>query len=727
MLAASQRARAQRTLVIFSVFNAFSFTLLTGNLISLYLLRLGAANTLIGVVASFAFVSFFFMVAGKRLVPRVGVIRLFAWAWLIRYIAILPILAAPLFVGQPREALTFLLVTVGTFGFQAARGVGIIANAPMFSGYAGTADRGRLISQFQITASIISIITGSAVAFLLGPEASLTRYVLFLATGIAAGLIATGLIFSLPELESERESARTPLIPAVREAMKQPRFSLFVRSFLLVAIASGVGRSFLIVFAKQGYALTDRAAFLLVAAGSLGNALAGYLGSVLLDRVGAKPIILFSVIVYALSLIPAIVLPPLAGTPLYVLLSIVFFLAFLGFSGAENANQAYFFGITRKDSRLNLGILYYVTLGIGGTIGSLIGGVFLDALAAFMPIQWALRLVFLGTVAILVWAATRSSRLESLGAETFRGTLEVIFSPRDLRAASLANRLVRSTSQAEECRTIRDLAQSGSVLPLHDILSRVEAPGWELRFEAMDALASLPFTPEVERVLISHLSSGEHTTASRAAWILGVRGSERSLSGLRQATTSTDRILAGRALVALARLEAPDAAGRAEEWLQSAEESPTRHYDALHAAVALQIAGSARHLPALDLHLTRGDAPDYVLDEVVFAVTRILGVYEWFYPFYAGFTRQDGRGELLSEQPDAIPPELREILRALEGAEPLPPLQKRLIALLDSTSAGPGDWPSRGTVEDAPPRDRTLYAFAAVMASRSLFDAAPAR
>ena len=159
MLSHAGREQARKTLLWFGFFNALSFTLLTGNLVSLYLLRLGAGNALIGIVASFGYVAFFFLVVGKQLVPAVGVIRMFAWAWLIRYIAVLPMLFAPVFIAAGRTSAAFLLVAAGAFGFHAARGVGIVANAPMFSGFAGGADRGRLLSQFQMLASVMSIIT----------------------------------------------------------------------------------------------------------------------------------------------------------------------------------------------------------------------------------------------------------------------------------------------------------------------------------------------------------------------------------------------------------------------------------------------------------------------------------------------------------------------------------------------------------------------------------------
>ena len=668
MLSPEIRRRSQQILLWFGFFNSVSFNLLTGNLISLYLLRLGAGNTLVGTVASFSFVSFFFMVLGKRLVARVGVIRLFAWAWLVRYAAVLPITTAPLFLLGARPGLAYLVVVIGAFGFQAARGVGIIANAPMFSGYAGTADRGRLLSQFQIIAATVMIAVGTGVAFLLGPDAALSRYVSFILAGIVSGFIATGLVFSLPELEHERDTARVPIAETIRDALSTPTFRSFVRAFLLIAVAAGVGRSFLVVYAKQAYQLSDQVVFLLVAVGAAGNVLAGVLGSVLLDRLGAKPLILFALLAFFLSVLPILWTPNISGVALFVLLSLVFFLATLGFSGAENASQAYFFGVTHRDSRLNLGVLYFVTLGLGGVVGSFSGGLLLDLLSALLPTPWVFRVFFAGLGLVLTVATYRALRLEPLGAETFRGALEVIFSPRDLRAASLVNRLTRSRSQDEERSTIRSLAHSGSLLPVGEVLSRVEAPGYALRLEALDALEQLPFSPAVEAVLRRHLHEGEHTTAERAAWLLGLKGSTNARSDLWAVSDSPDRILAGRALVALARLKDTKVAEAAMQRIARAlGQSPVVFGDILPAAVALQIAGTERSRGVLLQCLSEETLPDYVLDEVVFALSRIDGSYEWLYPFYSAFTRDDSSQDRLWSQYSKLESDsLQQAIRAID-------------------------------------------------------------
>lgn len=662
MLSPDQRERGRTRVLWFTAFNALSFTLITGNLISLYLLRLGASNSLIGVVASFAYVSFFFLVLGRAFVPRVGVIRLFGWAWLLRYIAFLPVIVAPavLTAGSPRPA--FLLVTIGVFGFHVFRGLGIVGNAPLFAGFATDADRGRLLSQVQMIVSVVSVVVGTTVALLLGREAPLIRFVAFLSTGVGFGFVATGVLFTLPELEEQRSSARRPLAPQLRALWETPAVRRFFVTFLIIAITSGVGRSFFVVYAKQVHGYGDRLAFLMVAVGSVGNFLAGYLGSLLLDRLGARPLILFSLAAYGVSLVVAIVVPPGAGTAAAVAVAAMFLLGTMGFAGNENSSQAYFFGITQREDQLNLGIVFFLTLGIGGTIGSFAGGFVLDGLSTFLPVAWAYRLLFGVTAVVIAVAFLRASRLASLGAETFRGTLEVIFSLRDLRAVGLLSRLDRSREPHRERDTIRSIAQSGSPLAIRDVLERLRSPSYAIRQEALEALGRLPYTAEVESALIEHLDAAPHTTAAAAVRLLGRRGTERAIPAVAAAIDAEDPLLGDRAIVAYARLAGRSAEPRLTELLGTT----THPRRVLHVAVALQVAGTTAAMPGIIERFRDETVPQHILDELLFAASRIQGIYDWFYPRYSRYVRTTAnRRDLAADLRSAAPVWMHPALTAL--------------------------------------------------------------
>lgn len=662
MLSPEKRERGRTRVLWFTTFNALSFTLITGNLISLYLLRLGARNSLIGIVASFSYVSFFFLVLGRSLVPRIGVIRLFGWAWLFRYIAFIPAILAPVFLLTAFPQRAFLMVAVGVFGFHLFRGIGIVGNAPLFAGFSTDSDRGRLLSQVQMIASVVSIVVGTLVALILGREAPILRFVVFLSAGVGFGLVATGVLFSLPELEEERSRARKPLFPQLRVLWATDNVRRFFLTFLVIAVTSGIGRSFFVVYAKQVHGYSDRLTFLMVAIGSIGNFLAGYLGSILLDRLGARPLIHFSLAAYGMSLLAAILVPPGIGTATLVAVGGIFLLGTMGFAGTENSSQAYFFGVTRREDQLNLGVVFFLTLGIGGTIGSFAGGFILDGLGTVMPVAWAYRTLFGLAGGLVVTASFRVSRLASLGAETFRGTVGIIFSLRDLRAVGLLNRLDRSKEPDGERDAIRSIAQSGSPIAVGDVLGRLRSPSYAIRQEALEALYHLPYNEEVEKALIGHLEEARHTTAYYAVRLLGLRGSRNAIHAVENAIDADDPLLADRAIVAYARLAGQEAVGR----LTALMTQPLPPRRLLHTAVALQVVAAPDTLPAIIDSIRCRDIPAYVLDELLFAAAKVMGFHESFYPQYSDYVRTTAnRAELAADLQSQAPRWMHEVIESL--------------------------------------------------------------
>lgn len=76
----------------FSVFNVISFTFLAGNVIVLYALRFHASTVVVGLIGASYQVNMLFTLFGRYVVPRVGPVRTFGLAWIVRYIFMLPVL-----------------------------------------------------------------------------------------------------------------------------------------------------------------------------------------------------------------------------------------------------------------------------------------------------------------------------------------------------------------------------------------------------------------------------------------------------------------------------------------------------------------------------------------------------------------------------------------------------------------------------------------------------------
>ena len=174
----------------------------------------------------------------------------------------------------------------------------------------------------------------------------------------------------------------------------------------------------------------------------------------------------------------------------------------------------------------------------------------------------------------------------------------------------------------------------------------------------------------------------------------------------------------------MARLGEDHAAARAVALLEATNHGdPGEYGTALHAAVALQIAGQPQHLSSIGKTLTIPGLPAYVVDELVFAVTQIEGMHEWFYPYYAGFTRNDERQDRLHQQLDLhVPEELRDAVLAVDRHRDAAQCRNALVRYLterDTPNGTEAAWPTRNDVERMPNRNRTLFCVAAVLYHRA--------
>ncbi|WP_455382118.1 hypothetical protein [Salinispira pacifica] len=681
----SQKIAGRRNFTLYGALNAFSFLLLAGNIITLYILRLGGSPSFIGLVSSFPYISFFFLLVGKQLVPRYGLVRLFAAGWILRYIMVIPLAVTPLIAGRVHPSVNFSIILVSILGFQIFRGVGLVGQSPLVGELSAGRDRGIYLSRFQIVVNAATVLSGVMIALLLNDQVPLARYALLIGTGTLLGLAGSSFLLKLPEPPGIQEGAHASFLRALSDTLRQGNYRRYIAVFAVYCFVTGMMRSFLVVYAKEVYKEPDNIAMLLTVIGNLGAIFMGLVMRQLMDRLGAKPLYVIFSIIFGVSLVPAVISP--SGAPMVVLawLALLFFLTSFGSTGGENASQVYFYGMIRPEEQLNLGILYFVTMGLGGAVGSYSGGLLLEILqgAAGMDPVARFRIFFIVLIAVLAGTIVAMGGLKRLGSIPVTSALGVMFSLRDLRAINLLNRLERTESIGEEQQLIQEIAGSHSGFPAEDLVERLSSPSYVIRSETLRALERLPREGRIRRnsplerrigeLLVSHLRQHEFTTAYLAARILGKWRITAARDALRTALSSEDYSLVARAMVALARLGDRQSIPRIELVLRG-----TRNpFILIHGAEALKL---FRHLPSVLLLIDimrREESLPYVRDEIIFAIAGLVGVENWFYPHYRRFL--DQMGDAISLLSDG--------LRTAPPSEAVPLVRSGLLAIPENREA----------------------------------------
>jgi MFS family permease len=634
---------------IFNIFNALSWQFLVGNIITLFALRLGANSTYIGTINALLYVSFFFLPLGRLLTNRFAIVKVFAAGWIGRAIGMSPLLLVPAAVAGGRHETALWLTILGVALFHIGRGIGMIGNNPVLSHLASGPDRGSYMTQIQIINSAIGMFAGFIIAIVLGRDPPLFLYSIIMAVGIGCGIFSGLLMAKIPGPEIEKDSAKIKIFDTIKEALSQSSLRQFIVILLMVALVSGVSRAFLIVYSREVFIQSDGMVSLYAVFGGFGNLMIGLLIKFLVDRIGAKPIFSLCVLIAMVSMVPVLFVS--AGiadnfTSITLYLALLFFLMNFGWLGSEGIMQTYFLGLIPAEKMMDMGIVYFFGFGIAGAGGSFLGGLLLDAvsglsnspLLSFKILYFILILISIG---ILIFMR----KLVSLGALPFWGAMEVMFSFRNLKAISLLDRLNKTSDSQEEEALLEALHDTPSKLALRGLLVRARSPRLQVRLESLRAIEALDTLDEAtERALMDDIINNPYTTAYNSARILGSHGVFSAIPLLRELAVSKDYMLAGEAIIALAKLG--DNAFRPQiERIIAKTKNPRLK---IMGVEAFGIYGSPNSLTVL-LDILRGaNPPPYLRDEVVLAMAGILDVQNQFYPLLVRFLEDESQAPTLA-------------------------------------------------------------------------------
>ena len=230
-LSPAQRSAAQRTFHVFTLFNVCSFQCLSGNLITLFGLRVGLGSVMIGVLFAVIPLSQFMPIIGRLLVNRLGYVRSMGLFQSARYVMAAPLLLVALFAGMGQTTAAVALLFIGVLGFNLARGAGMAGMQPVIGHLTTPQDRGLFMSRMQLIIHAVIVVTGLLMGLVLDRESPLAVFTVILAVGVATGVIAAFYVFRLPE--PPREERSDPLLRAAVEALR----GATMRRFLLLILA----------------------------------------------------------------------------------------------------------------------------------------------------------------------------------------------------------------------------------------------------------------------------------------------------------------------------------------------------------------------------------------------------------------------------------------------------------------------------------------------------------
>jgi len=639
----------------FNVLNSLSFMLLSGSIPILFAMNLGASGTYIGILGSLNFITFFFMPIGRRIIRGRSMIKVFGWAWMLRYWGMIPAVGAPLAAALGAPVWSLALLLGSSLLFNIFRGVGLVSNNPLMAYLGGNRDRGAFFSNVHIVNSLTVIITSVGTAYVLYLSAGNITFSALFACGIITGSIASSILLRLPDPESYRPDEGSSLGKTLKIAWADKRFRHFVYVFAPLSFTAGTARTFLVTHARALYDQNSGMVMLYSVFFNIGVVAMGLLSRKLIDRLGPKPLYVVFTLISVVAMVPIAASPGLSSAVMILLfLAVINFVAGFAIAGQENAGQAYFFSIVKPEHMVDLAIIYFLIFGLGGALGSASGGLVLDAFnaAGFGP-GTSYRFLYLTLLGLTLVSAFGTRYLSAPDSASVMESLGVMLSIRDLKAIGLLERLVHSGTAADDVRIIRQLGNYGSSVSERELLPYVSSPRFEVRVEALLAIESLNrLSPKALRLLTIEMDRTHYSTAYLCARIIGKFHWKEAIPSLRAAISTNDYMLQGASMTALARLNDDSSVAA----IEAIAESSVNPRALMSASSALETFGKVSSVPVLVGILKKSNPPPFVYDEIVLATAGILGGLGGFYRLYSSWTQnpQEAVDDLLDMMPAGI-------------------------------------------------------------------------
>lgn len=550
-LSPSQQERGQHLLHLSQVFNALAYACLAEHVLTLYALKLGAGAFYIGFISSLVHLTLFIGLLGKRLVERRGPVFVYGMSWSLRYVCAIFMALAPFALEPMGTSASLALLLTGALLFFSFRSLGNNANTLILARLAAPNQRGRLVaSQFTIF-YIGSMLILLAYGLLLGREAPLWRFQLFILFGVLTGAVSGLIALRIPEIREPKAQSSITMRQMFALFRQTPALRRFLFSGMATRAVAAAAIPFLVVSMRMGAGWTEDRILLLVIFLSLGNVLASFFNRMYLDRLGARPMMILYTICLTVALLAWVITPGQSMT-YFALNFIVFGLVSPGFTSAQ---MPYLFNWVRPREQYAASLFSEIAMGAAAFIGAFSGGVIIGKLQSMMPEGLAPFRWYFGILAVLALAAIfLTQRIPRSRDRRFREVLNIFFSPRDLMALFYLSNLTSRLTEEEETQALDRIGELGSQLSERELLEGLASPRLVVRADALHALRNVTPTPAITAALLAEVKNHEFTTAYLAADLLGVYRVEEALPLLRATLPTADLFLQSKVILSLGRM-----------------------------------------------------------------------------------------------------------------------------------------------------------------------------
>ncbi len=572
-------------------------------------------------------------------VARFGFKRTFLTFWTLRYFITLLLLFLPYVHAHWGPSGAFKLVAGVLAAFAFCRAVGETAGYPWSQETIPHSVRAKYIALDTIIGSTVGAVSIAVAGWVIGRQPGLSPYMLLLGLGVLFGFAGTWAVAHLPGGAPLRDAPESTRPSGMWEALRNRNFVNYLCSVSAFTLAIAPG-NFLPLYMEQQVGMSREVIVWLQIAGLAGTVTTSYFWGWAADRYGGKPVVLTALPLAVLTPLFWFMIPRHSPVSIYVAGGLYALGSALWMGWWLGTNRLLFVRIVPPERKTQYMAVNYAWMGIVGGAAPLLGGWALDllkdlsgTLGPFTIDQYSP--LFAANIVLVIVAVIWSTRVQASGELGVRQFTGMFFHGNPLLAAEALVRHNLALEEKTRLSTTEMMGRVKSPLYVAELTQALHDPSFNVRHEAIVALAHMAPDEKGTAALVEVLQGRQPDLAVAAAWALGRLGDQRALEPLREALLGDFPMVRAAAARALGTLRDEEAAPLLLEQLQTMPQAPLR--TAYAAAL-----GSLRYREAAGDILKLMAEPSDSAEELALALARLVGGERHFIRLWRGM--QGGLG-----------------------------------------------------------------------------------
>lgn len=516
----------------------FSQFIYFGSVFVLFLDRLGLSKTEIGFVLALTPLAALIAPFVAPYTARIGYKRAFVLYYGGRKAVTVLLLLTPVILSAYGGRTAFWFVAGVAALFSLSRAVEETAYYPWLQEFVPNSVRGKYSATSNIFTAFTGFVSVWIAGLVIGNTGGLNGFMLLFAAGIVAGFVSVWACTFIPggapnpaEAGGERN---------LWAALQDTDFRRYLLGLALITLGTVPLASFLPLYLQDFVGLDPSVVVFIQMGTLLGTLSSSYLWGWAADRYGSKPVMLTGAALLVVQPILWWLLPRQMGWSLYPALGMAFLQGVANLGWGIGAARLLFVTIVPTEKKMDYLALYFFWAGIVSGGSQLLGGRVLDftqsiagqigplILDPYTPIFVVSILMPLGSLLLL--RAIRADSPFSTG--QFAGLF--------LRGNPFLamGSLVRYHWARDEEDTVAVTERMGTIrsrLAVDELLEGLADPRFNVRFEAILAIARMPADERLIAGLVKTLEGKNPALSVLAAWALGRMGDDQAQDALRSA------------------------------------------------------------------------------------------------------------------------------------------------------------------------------------------------